>query len=415
MKTLKQLVLTLFMAAVFLSFCKPEYAAASESASQTAKEGSSSESISTSFLKEDSAKARMTNDLAGYICVSETMYVDILWALDYFEKFDGEKSWDNLQFARAALSIARRKIEALQFPDQKMSYADHKELKKLGADMSFLEVAEDAFEGERITFKNTCVNLNYGIMEDVFLEDDWKICKKHAGMIRKIIDNDLQYLANTADWVLASLNDEAFNRKFYAVMENNCPMTRARQASVLDTPEKIEEKTNILLDTIQKTNHEEDEIIGAHRNRKNVMEELLKQDNYTAIGENLTEISGMPHVLSYPTWYDIQNIHYYWKENGEVSPMPDPGTVLKRIPDGCMITINNVAKTDVLDYQGELEEAGLSCSGSTDDNGELFILYEYDESTFAIKWENNAVTILMTEKPFCFVPNWYLPAKKAVK
>lgn len=396
-------------ASVHTQEARKTVSAASEASpgTQTASSGESG--------KGSTAEDRMLNDLANYIYQCETMYRDLLWVLDHFERFDENKTWENLQFARASLAITRLHISNYRLPEFQTSREDQSELMRRGIDVSLIETLEDAFKDEQTTMNNTCINLQDGIMDDVFLKDQWELCMQHAAVLRELTACDIQYLANTADWVLASLNDDERTAEFCGLMDRYCPMTRACQASVLKSPEKIEEETTVLLDQIEKLLLDRTRIIGARKNRRNELKELLEKEDYAAIGANLMEISDLPLTLSYPLWYENEEIYYYWKEDGKVVKAPDPGTALERVPDGVKITIAGVTKDELLEYQAELEDIGLTSHGSTEEDGKLNILYQYDGSKFTFIWEENIFTILMTEKPFCFVPEWYFPAQKAVE
>lgn len=404
-----RLTAMLLIIMLLTAFCY-RTAAASEKVSQKG----TAETASEAFLKEDSPEARMAGDLVGYVCVSETLYKNVLWVLDVFDQFDKDRKWENLQLARAALSIARLNNAALQFPEMKMAVSDYTALMDRGVDVSFLEDGQESFEDDQTYYKNSCINLQYAIMDDVFIEEDWLLRRERGTIYRDMIESEMQYLANTVDWVLSSLGDDGISANLYDLMEKNCPLTRAKQASVLKSPEKIEDETAVLRNHIKALRNDRSEVNGAHRHRQNVLKEYLEKGDYAAIGAGLMEISGLPLVIPYPAWYGEQIDYYYWKENGEVTELPAPGTVLERIPDTFLTKSSGVTREDVLEYQEELEEAGLTCSGSTNKNGKLFILYKYGESVFSIIWENDEARIFMTENPICFAPFWYLPAKNAV-
>lgn len=420
---IKRILLVMLTTITLLAACQPAYCAANghgQRADRIVSEASGSspvtgETYSEKSEKGNTAEERMLNDLADYIYRCETIYGDLLWVLDYFEKFNGDKTWENLQFARAALADAKLYVSAYSLSESQMSREDQRELLRRGIDVSFLESRESDFKNEQTTTTNFYNNLQYGIMDGVFLEDHWELSMQLVTVLKELTACDIQYLANEADWVLASLNDDELTEKFCSLTERYCPMTRACQASVLKSSEKIEEETADLLDQIDALLLERAGIIGAHENRRNKLKELLEKEEYASIGENLAEISEMPFTLSYPSWYDDEDYFYYWKEDGEVVGKPAPGTALERIPDGCQITINGVKKQELLDYQTELETSGLTSIGSTEKDGKLTALYEHGDSKFALIWEDNNATILMTENPVCLVPGWYFPAQKAAK
>ena len=406
------------MKKTFLVFMMLTMAAASCQTIASAENGVHSEAAeadSAASGEESTAEVKMLNDLVGYIYQSENMYGDMQWVLDAFERFDAEKSWENLQLARASLAIAKDNISMYSLPESEMTVEDQMELMRRGIDVSFMENMEAAFEGEKTTLLNTCGNLHYSVMDGVFLQGDWDVSMQHVRLLKDLTACDIQYLANTADWVLATLNDDEITERFSEVMDTYCPLTHACQAEKPESPEAVEEVTDSLLDHVGDLLIDEAKILGAHSNRLNLMTELVEQEDYLTMGKDLLEISDMPPVLFYPTWYDDEDIHYFWKENDEIIETPAPGTTLERVPDICLIRTKGVSADEVLDYQEELEKAGLPCLGSTEDDGKLSILYEYQGNTFVLICEDESVEILMTDDPVCFVPRWYLPACDAVK
>ena len=237
---------------------------------------------------------------------------------------------------------------------------------------------------------------------------------RRAAVLKEQTDLYMQYNANLADWVLASLNDDETTGEFYSVMASRCPMTHAYQAEVLEDPESVEKKSALLYDQIESLNMERAELIGAHDDNWRDMKELLEKGDYAAIGENIMEISGLPATIVYPAWYADEDIYYYWVENGEALDMPTTKTMPDRIPDGCQIKVSNVTKEEVLEYQEELESHGITSLRSTEKDGKLSIYYEYGGSTFTLSWEEDTATIFMIENPVCLVPRWYPEALEAV-
>ena len=69
----------------------------------------------------------------------------------------------------------------------------------------------------------------------------------------------------------------------------------------------------------------------------------------------------------------------------------------------------------MLDYQAELEDTGLPSTGSTEKDGKISILYQYNDSTFTINWEDGNVSILMDGSPVCLVPRWYKDVQEEIK
>ena len=370
--------------------------------------------VSAETGTSDTPEVRFLNDFLGYIYQSEIMYGDVLWALEAFDRFDQERDWESLQLARASLALARKEISGLKLPQQVMTLQDQIDLMQAGIDISFMESIDDQFQGEQTAMSNACVNLHFGIMDNVFLQRQWKIRMRHAAVLKKTVEADIRYLANNVDWVLASLDDEETTKQFTELLAVYCPLVHAYQSEELGTPESIESEADQILNQLDAIGLEDAEILGALTNNLNYFSDILERGELAELGKDMTEISDMPPVLFYPEWFNDRSIYYYWKENGEILPDPVPGTVLDRIPDGCLIKMEGVTQEAFSDYLTEVREAGLPYSEIEEDEGKLTAYYEYFDSVFAMIWENGKVSVYMMENPICFVPRWYLPALQAI-
>ena len=342
----------------------------------------------------DQSETRMLNDLLGYIYQSELIYSNLQWVLDYFEKFERERNWETLQLARASLAIAKSDTAKHSLPALEMTIEDQKELMKHGIDVNFLADLDLHFTANKTSLINTFKNLTNAIMYEVFLRDDWEICVQHLGNLRKITNCYMQYSANMADWVLTSISNSATTEKFNCLLERYCPQTYQRKNP--STLEDIEASTNKILDQIEILVMEETKILGAKKNKLNFMKYAIEKGNLELI---TTKISDMPPVILSPKWFDFNDVYYFWEQE-----TPKPRTKLERVPDSCLIIINDIGFDMVKTYQKDLEAKGLSCVGSKEDNKKFTILYEIGKSEFAIIWENEKVTIFMTKNPICFVP-----------
>ena len=365
-----------------------------------------------SAFAENSAEVRALNDLLGYVYQSENIYSDVQWGLEAFKHFDSERSWENLQLARAALDIAVRDIEKLSLPEIEMTPDDKIKLMRRGIDLSFMSGNSASFKTEQTAALNACNNLKNGIMYGVFLKKDWELCMRNVILLEKITDLDIQYLANTVDWVLASINDDDISKNFNEVLEKHCPLTRAHQAKRNISKEKIEAATHEVLNQIEKLVAEMTQIIGAENDRTNFIREVLAKNDLRLLADNMLIISGMPSIIFVPKWFDNKDVHYYWQENNKIVNSPRPKTKLTRIPDVCRIKINGVKADEVKNYCQELEEAGLTPLTASSENE---FIYKIKDSVFAATWDNGTANILLLEKPLCLVPRWYIPALNTLK
>ena len=369
-------------------------------------------SVSTGVHAEDESVNRLLNDLFGYIYQCEVMCSDILWISDAFDRFDRERNWESLQLARAAVTIATGDIERCKLPELELTAEDRKNFMKRGIDINFLGNMKQMFEAEKTTHKNICMNLNNAIMNEVFLKDGWEISMRKSTNDRKNMNIELHYLANMADWVLASLNDSAVTKKFNDLMKKHCPNTHALQRKELESPEKIESAANAIMDQYEDILAEETKITGAAEESLNAMKYAIETGDFDLIRKNIMTISNMPAMIHRPSWFSNKDIRYYWRKDGKIQPNPKARTELERIPDICRVRVEGVSIAQVKAYQKELHDFGLPCKDSSESSGKLNLYYRAGGSEFYIIWDNGKAEILMTEKPFCLIPILYLRLMK---
>lgn len=377
------------------------------------------ESIDRHPESGDKSEVRVLNDLLGYIYHCEMMYTDILYVLDAFEQFDQAKDWETLLTARAALSSARSDIVRQKLPAPEMTPEDEQAFMKRGIDISFLGTLDEQFKAEQTGLTTTCKMFTGNIMLHALLKYDWDICMRSVVSERKIINVYIQYLANTADWVLASINNPKTTEKFNALLEEHCPETHARQRKQPDTPENIEASTHELMNQLESLMLEHSKTLGAANNRFNLTKDAVEKNDLEFIRNEIAKIAHIPLAVPQPAWLKYSDMYavYFWQENGEVQSIP-PRTKLERVPEGCRITMYSVSLDEVKAYQRELEHFSKTAAAQLGhirvwgkDEGKKYTVFCKTESSyFAVIWENAQARILMLENPVCFVPRMYLPA-----
>ena len=351
---------------------------------------------------------KMMDDLIAYTYQNELVNGDLKWALEGMKRFDENRSWENLLDARARIEIAQNAIASCTLPEAELSSEDRRQLINRGIDASFTDTLDEQFSGTQNHMLNSTVLMHTRMMVNIFTEDDWDITAEYVGISLKNVEFNLQYAAYTVDYVLLDIGDDAVTEKFNALMAEYCPLTHAYQATGPRTKEEIEADTNTLLDRIEsEVLNEESRSVSAMTERAEITRRAVENNDFTMLGKKLA-VTGLPLSVPEPWWLDGETCFYYWKDGDTVLSTPLPGADLPRIPDGCQITVENVTRDEVLEYAQLLENAGLPSTGTSEDNGVLYVFYEFGGSTFALVWEDGTVKILMTEKPVFLAPIWYL-------
>ena len=369
-------------------------------------------SASTEVRAKDEADNRLLRDLCRYMYESEVVCSDILWVIDAIDRFDRERNWESLQLARAALTIASKDIEICELPKPKLTAEDRRNFMKRGIDVSFMVNIEASFKLLQKRGMTNCMSMNTNLMDAVFLKDEWQLAMRRRAVERKEINLRTQERANMADWILASLNDPEQTKKFNGFMATFCPKTHAFQRKELESPEKIEASQNEVVSQLNDVVMEYAQIVGALRNLVNTRGHANETGNMELIRKNIMTISDMPVMIPSPAWLNYNDVRYYWKKDGEIQPIPKACTELERIPDLCIMKIEGVSLEQVKAYQKGLHDMKLPALELENKPEKLTLYYRVGGSEFSIHWENGKADILMTEKPFCFVPILYLRMMK---
>ncbi|MBQ8693919.1 MAG: toll/interleukin-1 receptor domain-containing protein [Synergistaceae bacterium] len=355
-------------------------------------------------------ETRMLNDLIGYIYNCEVIYKDLKWALEYCEDFNRKKDWTSLQLARASLAIAKSAISRRGLDKRAMTAEDYKYFMSRRIDVNFLYDLESLFKAEHLHCINSCGFLINNFMVNIFTQSDWNICVRNLKLENMILDCDIKYLANLADWFLNSLNDYNITQKFNSLLEQHCPLTRSYQRRMPEDPKSIEADTNNLLKQIKNLVYQEYDAIGAINESLNALQYNLDKKDIDAIRKDLLKISNLPVSILMPEWFKTDyDIHYFWQdENGKVSSTPQPGSNLTRAPDICRIRVKGVSLDDVKLYQQRLTESGFPALGTENEGKQFKIFYKIKNSVFVIIWDSKQTEIFMMQNPVHLVPAVYL-------
>ena len=128
---------------------------------------------------EEERIIRFLDDLIGLLYQEELLYEDTIYVLDAMERFDEEKSWDNLQKARAMLYVARHDIAMLTPPETSMDMTDQMAFLDAGLDISVMETAATGFRAEQTETLNAFMHFRSSLLLDVFLVNDWETARRN--------------------------------------------------------------------------------------------------------------------------------------------------------------------------------------------------------------------------------------------
>lgn len=357
---------------------------------------------------EEERIIRFLDDLIGLLYQEELLYEDTIYVLDAMERFDEEKSWDNLQKARAMLYVARHDIAILTPPETSMDMTDQMAFLDAGLDISVMETAATGFRAEQTEMLNAFMHFRSSLLLDVFLVNDWETARRNNQIHREITEARLQYYANLTDWVLMLIDSPELEDAFRQMVAEYCPLIAVRQAENPVSMEENEASTDALLRHMEELKLEADGITGSRTDRNNRLQEQIEAGAWKEIRDNIMPVSGTPGVFAfYPPGMERGEESYCWSENGAFIPTPLPAAMPDRKPDACVIRIPDVSLEEAKEYQQNLALVGLNPVETAEEGDIWSLTYQEGDSIFTLTWENGAMTIQMLTEPVFLMPVWF--------
>lgn len=351
---------------------------------------------------------QLLSDWFDYLLASENLYGDMQWAISYINDFLETPSWEQLQIARMALNTAKLYITQREKPEETMTAEEYDRFLRQGMDVSFVHPEIGTFQQGKQSALTSCLLLEYGLFQDAFGTREREHLALYTDILQREYIQDIRYLALCTDNLLLTLGDDDWTQKFRSFVEENCPLIAAEQTD-LEDPDALYELASAALDEIEELKTLRSEELGLARASLNRMEDAMANGGLETLAANAAPIDGLPILLPYPEWYDMESAeyYYYWSSSDGSRTYPTEREDLREAPSGCVITCPGVSLEELLDYQDTLARVGLECISTQEEDGSCNVYYELGESTFVFSWQEDAVQIFMLEEPICLAPVWY--------
>lgn len=351
----------------------------------------------------------LLSDWFDYLHVTDYMYGDMLWVLDYVEQFLEKPSWSNLQIARAALSTAEQYIDVREKPEEKMSADDYAKLLKKGYDVAVVTVEGDSFEQTKSIVLSDCNLLKSGLHMDIFWQDTFDGFKNYVAMLKELYVNQITEINVTTEYILLTINDEAWSKKFHDFVNENCIALNKYPAGKLENAEAAYDAMDALLDTIENIIEEQyTYLVGEERATLYELSEAIDNGNFAMLQEAAVEIEDAPIQLPFPRWSIVDDsFGYYYYDLEDENHYPVEQEVLTDKPDGYMIRYHNADKDSLVEYQTLLSSLGLDPYKVEEENGEYEVTYYFRESFFMLKYSEGGVDLFVPDGNVDFIPYWY--------
>ena len=366
---------------------------------------------------------KLVDDWYTYTTRCEYLYGDMLWAISYLETFFVDHSWDSLQTARAALSLAERRAELLDLPETaQMTTDDYNMLIQTGADVSAVQFDIDSLPSIKsdilLDYRNYRTYLNSPI-EEFFLTYELSHFERWANLMRQYRELDLQFCAVETDYVLLQIDNTEEKTRLIEAITENCPQINARRIGGPQDAAALEDLGNLILDEMEGVNNDLSAVVGQSQANldlyRDVLEFGLPEDYIDTMVADAVDLQDFPTPLPYPDWwYEQENEEFLFtwgSKTGEDKERKSmlPGDAIETPPDRYFVEWTDVSLGEYQAYLESLEQNGIPAEFITEKDGEHTAFFQVQTGSFALVWEEEeTVSFFTMEGSVCFAPPWYV-------
>lgn len=362
---------------------------------------------------------RFLADLYGYTIRCEHLYGDMYWALSYLPPFFEDHSWDSLQTARAALSMAKRRANAVDPLEEQMTFDDYDKLIQSGADVNPMINIQSIKDDVLLDYQVYRDYLN-SPAETIFLNYDLTYFDNWASITQRIYDIHLQDCAVLTDYSLLNLSEEDEKAQFIEAIAEKCPQINALRSDNPQDQEALLEKSSRLLDELETLVNELAAMTGQAQASLELARDKTSEaggtdnlrDYVATIAADVVGLKDFPIALPYPDWWyeeDNETFTYLWNDTENKQILVKPGDVIEAPPNQYIAEWTDVSVEDYLSYVESMEKRyKIPAQYTTEKDGTYTTYYKFRSASFALQWEENEVSLYAFDGSVCFAPPWYI-------
>lgn len=363
--------------------------------------------------EESEAKQRILSDWFDYLYASENFYGDMMWALEAAQKYCGDLTWENRQIAAMVNTAAAFCIEQRNLDGLLASTDDYNLFVKQGADLNFVEMELFSFDVEKENALLGLRNLLSYTEYSAFWSYGLRCMTEEIDLRMQLERANLEYLNITTRYILAQLGEDEQTENFRKFVEEHCPNIHAAWQTEDASVQQLEAAGSDAYKRMEKLTSALEELDGMWQVTLDMHINSFESGDWSLIMENATQIDGLPLMLPDPGWgaYEGYGVRYYWLDaEGKIS-IPREREAVERVPDGCQIQCEGLARADMSEYCEFLAELGIEPSISEASDESEFYSYDIAGCSMIIGWKNGTGTINMRGNMLCFAPVWYILAQ----
>lgn len=371
---------------------------------ETAEPENSTVSQETAFSAEDDPIVnRFLEDWIKLLSLQERRLAQENRALKQIMKIREASTWENYVYARTACAFTEEMIRYLAQNklEPAMTEADYQALIDRGMDLEDVQAEYQIYN--EITVPGF-TEYDSVIWDEYYLQNLHYACydEKTAVMLLTSAENrheinqiNLRYWYLVNNYILLEL-PSGYGARLAEAAQANAPTVMAQYADPFSSANDVLNEMDRILDLQEEALLKENEILTAW----NV---LLAEPSFTA-----KPIDGLPVVIRYPESVSVDDwqFHYYWK-NGEKIQTYEYGLEMETLPNCMYMEAEAVALEEYQQYVLDLAAEGMKPLDMT----ETVALYALENGAeMMMFWEEDSMSISVTNGQACFAPLWYIHA-----
>lgn len=387
---------------------------------QQSSPGGTTDQISSEELHE--ITQRLLNNLYKQTLHVEWLFGDMKWALSYLDPFFKDHSWDSLQTARAAMSLAKLKAESIEPLEEQMTFDDYDKLVRSGVNVSPSNIDQVLKDSVLVDYYLNYQTFLNGPNDTIFRNYDLTIFEHWSTLMKHFCDIYLHAFAIEIDYLILTVNSEEETALFIQAIAANCPQINALRKDNPKDVDALMEKYNSLNNEMEQSVNDLYTVIGQAQAdlylEMDIKNELNDTDNLhdyvSTLAADVVDLKDFPIALPYPDWWYQKNYEAFvclWAEEEDSFLLP--GDTIDAPPDLYFVTWADISLEDYFSYVENIEKQFKIPAQYTSEEDRTYSAYykfRYNSQTaeFLISWEENKVSFYTFDSSVCFAPPWYI-------
>lgn len=348
--------------------------------------------------------------LGNYILYYDLLLADELWAYDHIEAFYGDRTYDNLNIARAAVQSALREIRNMETPVYGISAGDSVEMMAAGIETDALVYMIEEID---VFIENRLIRLQDMfdfLIRNVYYEPALENRMERIGLYRQDVLMDAESTAHFINYLALQIGKYDDSEAFWNYIRENTTVIAEYMSVFMQDELMIAEAETDLLDKISEcgamitNNVAFDDVLCL------LWDEAAETGDTSGFLNARTRIAGEYEIIPEAWWMTPETGEYLYlfsdPETGDIF-VHTMGNEIIGAPDKVRITYTGITGTDAVDYLEFLIGCGFSPLYelvNEDGKNVLYVIVNKGNSAFTMIWSEEETIVYLSSPLVMTVP-----------